>query len=153
MTRIDDRGPPVDLDPDAFRRLASALDVDGVVSAFVFGSVAAGRATALSDVDVAAWLDPALPPQDRFDLRLRLMAGAATALGTDEVDVVILNDVAPLLQHRAMRTRKPLVERRPKTRVRLEADAQLRYLDTRPLREEIARGVQARLAEGRFGRP
>jgi hypothetical protein len=81
------------------------------------------------------------------------MAAAAKALHTDEVDLVILNDAPPLLQHRAMRARLPLVERRPKARVRLEADALLRYLDTKPLREELARGLQKRLAEGRFGRP
>lgn len=150
--RIDDRGAPIRLDAEALNRLGAALDVDGVVSAFVFGSVATGRATPLSDVDIGVWLDPDLSPSQRLDAQLRLMADAATALHTDDVDVVVLNDAPPLLQHRAMRARLPLAERQPKARVRLEADAQLRYLDTKPLREEIARGLQERLAEGRFGR-
>lgn len=153
MTRIDDRGPPLELDSDALGRLASALDVEGVVAAFVFGSLATGGGTPLSDVDVGIWLDPELPSGQRLETHLRLMADAAAALRTDEVDVVVLNDSPPLLQHRAMRARLPLVERQPKARVRLEAGAQLRYLDTKPLREEIARGVRQRLAEGRFGRP
>src|ERR671914_442916 len=149
--RIDDRGPPIRLDAEALDRLRAALDVDGVVSAFVFGSMATGRTTPLSDVDV--WPDPELPSRERLGAQLHLMAEAAAALHTDEVDVVILNDAPPLLQHRAMRARLSLVERRPKARVRLEAEALLRYLDTKPLREELARGLQKRVAEGRFGRP
>jgi predicted nucleotidyltransferase len=150
--RIDDRGPPIRLDAGALDRLRAALDVDGVVSAFVFGSMATGRTTPLSDVDIGVWLDPELPSRERLSARLHLMAEAAAALRTDEVDLVILNDAPPLLQHRAMRARLPLVERRSKARVRLEADALLRYLDTKPLREELARGLQKRLADGRFGR-
>jgi uncharacterized protein len=153
MTRIDDRGPPVALDAEALGRLASALDVEGVVAAFVFGSLATGRVTPLSDVDVGVWLDPGLSSKQRLAAQLRLMAEAAAVLGTDEVDLVVLNDAPPLLQHRAMRARLPLVERQPKVRVRLEAGAQLQYLDTKPLREEIARGLHERLAEDRFGRP
>jgi predicted nucleotidyltransferase len=150
--RIDDCGAPIRLDAEALNRLGAALDVDGVVSAFVFGSMAAGRTTPLSDVDIGVWLDPTLSSSQRLNAQLRLIADAATALHTDEVDVVILNDAPPLLQHRAMRARLPLAERDPKTRVRLEADAQLRYLDTQPLRDEFARGLQERLADGRFGR-
>ncbi|MGH2714883.1 MAG: type VII toxin-antitoxin system MntA family adenylyltransferase antitoxin [Thermoleophilaceae bacterium] len=150
--RINDRGPPIELDPERLDGLALALDVESVVAAFVFGSVATGRATPLSDVDVGVWLDPALSPRQRLDAQLRLMAEATSVLGTDEVEVVILNDAAPLLQHRAMRARLSLVDRQPKARVRLEAGAQLRYLDTKPLRQAIARGVEERLREGRFGR-
>jgi hypothetical protein len=39
------------------------------------------------------------------------------------------------------------------TRVRLESDAIIRYLDTIPLREEFGRGLERRLAEGTFARP
>jgi hypothetical protein len=37
--------------------------------------------------------------------------------------------------------------------VRLETEAIIRYLDTIPLREELGRGLERRLAEGTFGRP
>lgn len=145
MTRVDDRGPAIRLDPDA-------IDGEGVVAAFLFGSQATGREGALSDVDVAVWLDPALDASERLALRLRLAAAAGRAIGSDEVHVAVLNDASPLLRHRARRSAVPLVERDAKTRVRLESRALVEYLDTKPLREELARGLRHRLAEDRFGR-
>jgi uncharacterized protein len=153
MPRRDDRGPPVVVDTEALARLASALDIEPVVSAELFGSHASGRPGPLSDVDVAVWLDPELDSAERFAARLRLMDSAAAALGTEEVDLVVLNDAAPLLQHRARRGAIRLVDRDASSRVRFEADALVRYLDTAPLREEFARGLKHRLEEGRFGRP
>jgi predicted nucleotidyltransferase len=107
----------------------------------------------MSDIDVAVWLDSSIDRAERLAVRLRLAAAAQEALGTTDVDLVILNDAPPLLQHRARRRRVPLVERDPRSRVRLEADALVRYLDTAPLRAELARGLEHRFEEGRFGRP
>jgi hypothetical protein len=46
-----------------------------------------------------------------------------------------------------------LAERSAVTRVRLETEAIIRYLDTIPLREELGRGLERRLADGTYGRP
>jgi predicted nucleotidyltransferase len=144
-------GPAVDA--ASLERLASALDVQPVVSADLFGSRASGRPGPLSDVDVAVWLDPGVDPAERLAARLHLTAAAEAALGTADVDLVILNDAPPLLQHRARRGSIRVIERDPRRRVQLEADALVRYLDTAPLRRELARGLEHRLDEGRFGRP
>jgi predicted transcriptional regulator len=45
-----------------------------------------------------------------------------------------------------------LIERDHATRVSLEAGAIVEYLDTEPLRAELARGLRHRIEEGRFGR-
>jgi predicted nucleotidyltransferase len=150
MTKVDERSPPIALDEARLARLARALDRDGIVSASLFGSHAAGKPGPLSDVDVAVWVDP---DADRdLDLQLELTTSVASALGTNEVDVVILNDAPPLLRHRAIRSQQVLVDRDPRLRVRFEARALIEYLDTRPLRAELARGLRHRLAEDRFGR-
>jgi len=153
VTRIDENGPPIVVDAAARERLSVALDRDGVVAAMLFGSQATGNAGPLSDVDVAVWADPALERSGRFDLRLELMRVASRALHTDEVDLIILNDAPPLLQHRALRDAQRLVERDPRARVRLETRAMLDYLDTKPLRELFGSAVLKRLEKGRFGRP
>lgn len=150
MTKIDERSPPVVLTEQKLARLAKALDRDGVVSASLFGSQASGQAGPLSDIDIAVWVDPSAEPG--LDLQLALIDAAASALGTSEVDVVILNDAPPLLRHRAIRSQRVLVDRDPAARVRLEAQALVEYLDTAPLRAELARGLRNRLDEGRFGR-
>lgn len=153
MTRIDERGPPPLVDEAARRRLAAAMERDGVVAAMLFGSQATGQPGPLSDVDIAVWADPGLSRKGRFDLRLELIGRATAALRTEEVDLVVLNDASPLLRHRALRDSVRLVDRDPRCRIRLETRAILDYLDTKPLRELLGAAALNRLAEGRFGRP
>jgi len=153
VTKIDERAvvPPVD---DAARtRLAAALDVPRVLSALLYGSQATGKAGPLSDVDVAVWLDAELTQSERYQLQLRLMVLASEALGTDEVQIVILNEATPLLRHRAMRDGVRLLDTDPRARIRLETRALLEYLDTAPLRATLAAGLKRRIDGGRFGRP
>jgi len=153
MTRIDERGPPIAVDEAACARLAAVLDREGVVAALLFGSQARGAAGPLSDVDVAVWLDPALDKPTRLDVRIQLAAIAVEALGTTDVQLVVLNDASPLLVHRAVSSGVRLLDRDPRARVRLEARGLLEYLDTKPLREELAGGLRNSIEEGRFGRP
>jgi uncharacterized protein len=141
------------IDPSLLRALTDALDQPGVVAASLIGSRAMGSAGPLSDHDVAVWLDPKLSPGERLDLRLRLLAAGEALLGEGKLDLVVLNDAPPLLQNRAGRDRIVLVERDTPARVRFESDALVRFLDTAPLRAELAAGLASRLEEDRFGRP
>ena len=152
VTVIDQRARVPRLDRAALDRLAGALDREGVVAAMLIGSQARGSAGPLSDIDVGVWHMPGLDPKTLLKLRLELTDSAARALGTDEVDVVLLNGATPLMRHRAIRDARRLVERDPKARVRLETRAVLDYLDTAPLRAELARGLRHRIEEDRFGR-
>ncbi|MBA3867431.1 MAG: nucleotidyltransferase domain-containing protein [Solirubrobacterales bacterium] len=152
MTIVDERAKVPPLDAEALRRLAAAFDRDGVVAAMLIGSRARASAGPLSDVDVGVWHAPDLDSGERLELRLELAAAAAAALRSDEVDVVLLNRATPLMRHRAIRDARRLVERDPEARVRLEARGILDYLDTKPLRAELARGTRHRIEEGRFGR-
>ena len=76
---------------------------EGVVSAYLFGSEAQGRAHRESDVDVAVLLSRTVYPlaADRFEVRLRL-TGQLQAAVRREVDLVILNDASPQLVRRIM---------------------------------------------------
>jgi predicted nucleotidyltransferase len=139
-------------DPSMQDALGKAMDVPSVIAAFLIGSQATGRAGPLSDHDVAVWLDPGLGPRERLAMRLRLLAAGEAVVGDGALDLVVLNDAPPLLQNRAGRDRIELVERDRRARVLLEADALVRYLDTAPLRAELAAGLAHRLEEGRFGR-
>ncbi|HUH13041.1 MAG TPA: nucleotidyltransferase domain-containing protein, partial [Longimicrobiales bacterium] len=71
----------------------------GLHSAYLFGSHAEERAHRESDVDVGILLDRKLYPtaRDRFEVRVRLGSELVHALGTSEVDVVVLNDAPPEL--------------------------------------------------------
>jgi predicted nucleotidyltransferase len=71
----------------------------GTVSAYLFGSVAGGRAHRDSDVDVGVLLDRALFPsaEERMEVRISLGSELVDVLDTNDVDLVILNDAPPEL--------------------------------------------------------
>jgi uncharacterized protein len=152
MTVVDERARIPQLDRATLDRLAQAFDREEVIAAMLIGSQARGNPGPLSDVDVGVWHSPKLDSRSRLRLRLELARDAAKAIGSDEVDIVLLNGASPLMRHRAIRDRRLLLQRDPKARVNLEARALIDYLDTAPLRAELARGLRHRIEEGRFGR-
>jgi predicted nucleotidyltransferase len=154
MPRIDDRGPAIVIDGAQRRALAELFERQpDVVAAYLFGSHARGNAGPLADVDLAVWLDGPQGASERMRRQLALSGEVASLLGTDEVELVVLNGAPPLLAQRVIRDGERLAERNPRERVHLETEALIRYLDTIPLREELGRGLERRLAEGTFGRP
>lgn len=83
---------------------AGALNEPGVISIYLFGSVAESRSHRESDVDLAVLFDYRVrkTTRDRFEARLRLYAELTRALGTDRLDLVVLNDAPPLLARRVV---------------------------------------------------
>lgn len=152
MTVVDERSRVPPLDEPTLERLACVLDREGVVAASLIGSRARGVAGPLSDVDIGVWHEQGLDPDRRLELRLALAQAVSAVAQTGEVDIVMLNEATPLMRHRAVRDGRRLTDRDPKTRVGLETRAILDYLDTAPLRAELARGLRHRIEEGRFGR-
>ena len=75
---------------------------NGVVSAYLFGSHAAGRAHRESDIDVGVLLDRQIytTERERFDARLSLIGEIGSFLESNDVDLVILNDAPPELAAR-----------------------------------------------------
>jgi predicted nucleotidyltransferase len=80
------------------QRMLAADDVEGLVSLYIFGSVAESRAHAESDLDIGVLLDRRRYPDEnsRFHQRLLLSMTFSRIEGPD-ADVVILNDAPPLL--------------------------------------------------------
>lgn len=76
----------------------------GVVSVYLFGSHAAGRAHRESDLDLGVLLDRTTHPssRSRFDARLALLASWHSAVGPSAIDLVILNDAPPHLARRVL---------------------------------------------------
>jgi predicted nucleotidyltransferase len=75
---------------------------EGLISAYLFGSLAEGREHRESDIDVGFLLhrDFHPDPKGRFRLRLRLSSTLTSVLGGRSADVVILNDAPPGLARR-----------------------------------------------------
>jgi predicted nucleotidyltransferase len=77
-----------------------------LVSAYLFGSHAEGRAHRESDIDVACLLDCFVYPDEdrRFNARVDSIGAIGSALESNAVDLVVLNDAPPSLA-RAIITR------------------------------------------------
>jgi len=119
-----------------------------VVFAYLFGSVARGQAGPLSDVDVAVLAQEGLDSRTLFDLRLRLLGDLMQQLGTESVDVVIMNQAPLALNYRVFRDGVQLYCRNRQRRVLYQADIVSRYLDFKPFLERYEHAVLDRAQRG-----
>jgi predicted nucleotidyltransferase/uncharacterized protein YutE (UPF0331/DUF86 family) len=99
-----------------------------VVSAYLFGSQAEGRAHAESDIDVGVLLDRDAAPtrRQRFEARVRIGSLLIGRLHHNEVDVVVLNDAPPELARRIVTSGKRVYRRDEAADHAFVRDVQLR---------------------------
>ena len=121
---------------------AIAASCPDVLFVYVFGSASTGLLTPRSDVDVAVFVAPGA---DAPTARLAVARAAARQLGTDAVDVVLLNTAPISVAGRVLVSRRVLLDRDPYVRHRYEsATARLfqdfRIREHRLLAERAARG-------------
>ena len=126
---------------DGLRRYFREARPPGLVSAYLFGSHAAGRAHRESDVDVGVCLDRRVLPERaaRFELRVRLTSDLIHAIRCNDVDVVVLNDAPPLLARHVLRRGMNLVRASPDLDRDFFRDVQLRAADLAPFLDRYRR--------------
>ena len=66
---------------------------------YLFGSQPRGKAWAESDVDVAVLLGPSVPKERYGAVRAQLISELMSVFGSNDVDVVTLNQASPLLTY------------------------------------------------------
>jgi uncharacterized protein len=110
---------------------------EDVVSVYLFGSQATGRATASSDVDIGVLFSRA--PERTFQgLQLGLAGDLERVLGR-RVDLVVLNRAPPDLVHRVLRDGRVIVDRHRARRLEFEVKARNEYLDLLPVLQRYRR--------------
>lgn len=120
-------------DRQLLARVADALAArEEVLEAYVFGSRAHGRARPDSDVDVAVYVDEARAGGGAWGYRAELATTLMTALGTDDVDVVVLNRAPTLLYHRVLRDGVRVLSRDLRATTTRAGQALSRYFDFLP---------------------
>lgn len=110
---------------------ASPAAAEGIVTAYLFGSVARGEAGAASDVDVAV-LTGAGPPPGLAGLYLRLQGELERRLGVP-VQVTVLDRAPVDLIHRVLRDGRLLLDRNPSRRIAFEVKARREFFDLQPI--------------------
>ena len=103
----------------------------GIVAAYLFGSVARGTPRGDSDVDVAVLFEVP-PPATLEGLPCRL-EDHLTDLVKAPVEVVALNTAPPDLVHRVLRDGRLLVDNDPSRRIRFEVRARNEFFDLEPI--------------------
>ena len=145
-TRIDQ--PRIDSEAVS-AYLAAQADV---VVAYLFGSVARGRANQMSDIDVAVLLEPELEPAATVERQLQLMV-ALDDFADREVQVIVLNRASPFLAYQVVREGRLLYERSRPERVAFEVRAMKIYFDIKPMLEFHSQALMRRIREeGLYGR-
>jgi hypothetical protein len=115
--------------PAASRTLEAAPEV---VFAYLFGGLARGAPRPMSDVDIAVYLRDAA---GAANIKLMLFDSLADALGTVELDLIILNTAPISLVGRIIQVRKLLADKEPFLRHRFESAKLREFFDFR-IRED-----------------
>ena len=132
----DDFGQPTYTHPpvlDETGLIAFLKTQPDIAAAYLFGSLAQGRATPRSDIDIAILLKQ-VPKQlgGATDRQLKLMDDFR-GFADREVDVVILNTAPPVLKDQVLRYGRRLYEHDRTTRVEFEVRAGQEYADAIPM--------------------
>jgi hypothetical protein len=100
-----------------------------VVFAYLFGGLARGERRPLSDVDIAVYLAGIATA----DVKLDILGKLIDILGTDEIDLVILNTAPPLLAMNVLRKKQVVADNEPAMRHRFESLSFRKYFDFLPV--------------------
>lgn len=137
-------------DADLQRVVGRVGEIPDVVALYLSGSVASRQATPLSDVDFAVWLDPSSSSDHRFDVRLKLLQQVTRILGTDSVDLAVLNDAPTVTRYHLLRGSKRLYTSDHEQRIALEIQALKAYFDWFPSLRLHQQALKERIRSGRF---
>lgn len=119
---------------------------------YLFGSQVTGHIHEESDVDVAVLLNEELSADERFAERLELVGQISRILGTDRVDILILNEAPPLLAYEVTRNGVLIFCAHDDVHGEFLVRTLRRYEDTEPLRRLLAEAMAARIKAGAFGK-
>ena len=97
-----------------------------IIFAYLFGSLAKGKQQSLSDVDIAIYLKRGA---NVVECKLAILGRLIDILQTDEIDLVVLNDVNLPLVINVLKNKKIIVDKEPYTRHIFESLAMRKYFD------------------------
>lgn len=100
------------------------MDDPNIIFAYLFGGLLKDRVNPLSDVDIAVFIKDT----KRFSY-IHLFNKITDSLGSDEVDLIILNNSPISLAGRILQNRKILVDKNPFLRHKYESITIRKYFD------------------------
>ncbi len=120
---------------------------NGILAAYLFGSVAEGRTHSESDIDVAIVFERSVPKSEHFDRRLVIICGLMGLLHVNDVDVVPLNDAPLLLVFQALRHPVRVYSADERRRAEFEVQMIGMYYDFSHVLDEYGKQMFQRIKE------
>lgn len=99
---------------------------NNIVFAYLFGGLAKGRVSPISDIDIAVYLKDT---ENLLEVKLEILSLLSEVLNTDEIDLVILNSAPLPLKARIIQNKKLLVDKDPYLRYSFESLTLREYFD------------------------
>ena len=124
-----------------------------IVALYLFGSYASGRQTPLSDIDLAVLFEKSFDQKLYLSERLQLLGELSQIFGTDEIELVVLNEAPPALGYRVIRDGEPYFVRENLISqvVNFKVKTLDRYFDYLPAQRIFSEGLSKRIREGGYG--
>lgn len=107
-----------------------------IIFAYLFGSLAKGKPSPLSDVDIAVYLSE---ESDAIQVKMEILGKLMELLETDEIDLTILNTASLPLAARIIENKVILVDKKPFLRHAFESLILREYFDFSRKEMEILR--------------
>ncbi|HHY05881.1 MAG TPA: nucleotidyltransferase domain-containing protein [Clostridia bacterium] len=121
-------------------------DQNDISTVYLFGSVAKGRTTSHSDVDIAVLFVPGLSLFQRFERRLELANDLADRL-KKKVDLVDLAEADLFFIHQVMLHKEIVLDKDIERRVSFEVEKRRNYFDRKYFYDLYHRQALKRLGE------
>lgn len=135
------------ISPDVLSNLTNTLKSQkDILFAYLFGSQASGKASPISDTDIAIFL--ADGKSKRFQRKLELISKISQSLGTEAFDLVILNEAPVSLSYPVIKTGKLLFSKRETLRIRFITKTLSIFFDQAYLRNIQWKYLSKRIAHG-----
>ena len=125
-------------------------DKQYIAFSYLFGSMAKNAITPLSDIDIAVFVDVEKASADLFDLKLKELTALYRLLGTENIDLVFLNDAPLALNSRIVKQGILVFERDEQLRVKFEENIIRDYLDKKYFVSTRNKIIRQKMLEGSY---
>jgi predicted nucleotidyltransferase len=132
-------------------KLAEVFADFPVEFAYLFGSQIKEKAGKLSDVDVAVFLSPKSSIADTISGFLEFQSFIKKAVNCEQIDLVILNDAAPVLKAEAVLKGERIYAKNLKRTLAFEKAVLDENEDMGYFYKVCSQNMAARIRQGRFG--
>lgn len=125
------------------RHLKNIVKDRPVLLAYFYGSAATGRATPLSDIDIALVVHPNTPLREHLQLMLGISTELEEQSGLFNIDVRIINNAPLIFQGRVITDGILLYKRDDSARIHFETSTRAEYFDYLPVHKKLQKAFFA----------